>query len=308
MGPPGHRTPGPGSPGTIVNTALPTDLLIALGVAMRRNKSLIHLHEYNVCCSYDEVLLFKYSASVAMANSVENVKFEADGNIIHCCVDNFDCELSSQNCQKMYQSLTMILAQTEKSVSSRRHANERKTAFRQKIEDRCKPVNFEVPEVTYEGPKQPPMPSRIALKQIPSLSFLCSQILSVRRTSELDFAFMKDMVSLDAHPEWSGYNTRQARAAGMTVKPEARVVYLPLINKVPSSLSTILTAIEKRLTLVGKAGQIILVFTVDQQLYKVTVIPLLGGYAYADGLYSCHMYHLVASSPSNPVINIWQCG
>ena len=71
----------------------PIDLQIALGVAMRRNKSLIHLlHEYNVYCSYDEVLLFKYSAAVAVANSVENVKFGANGNICHCCADNFDCE------------------------------------------------------------------------------------------------------------------------------------------------------------------------------------------------------------------------
>ena len=170
--------------------------------------------------------------------------------------------------KKMCHSLAMILPQTEKSVSSRRHASEHKTALRQKIEDRCKPVNFEVPEVTCEGPKQLSMPSHIALKQIPSLSFLCSKILSVRRASELDFTFMKDMLSLDACPEWSGYNTRQTRAAGMTVKPEARVVYLPLINKVPSTPSTILTAIEKGLSLVGKAGQTMLVFTVDQSFTK----------------------------------------
>ena len=58
----------------------------------------------------------------------------------------------------------------------------------------------------------------------------------------------------------------------------------------PSSPSIIFTAIEKGLTLIGNAGQTVLVFTVDQQLYKVTVdvlfhspsyftkvIPMLGG-------------------------------
>ena len=43
-----------------------------------------------------------------------------------------------------------------------------------------------------------------------------------------------------------------------------------------------LTAIQKGLSLVDKPGQTVLVFTVDQKLYKVTIvilfnIPMLGG-------------------------------
>ena len=39
----------------------PTDLQIFLGVAMRRNKSLTTIfHKFGVCCSYDELALFKY--------------------------------------------------------------------------------------------------------------------------------------------------------------------------------------------------------------------------------------------------------
>ena len=84
---------------------------------------------------------------------------------------------------------------------------------------------------------------------------------------------MKDIVTRESCPEWSGYNTQLARQTGMAIEPKAKVVYLPLIDKDPASPSTILTAIEKGLTLLNDAGtgQNILVLTVDQQLYKVTV-------------------------------------
>ena len=72
----------------------PTDLQISLGVPMRRNKSMITLlHNFGVCCSYDEVTLFKHSTAVAVAEDIEEVKFSGK-NLIHCCTDNFDCEIS----------------------------------------------------------------------------------------------------------------------------------------------------------------------------------------------------------------------
>ena len=81
-------------------TGSPTDLQIALGIAMRRNKTLVQLlHEYQVTCSYDEILLFKYSAAVASATAVSQDIFDQSGKIIHCCPDNFDCEINSENCK-----------------------------------------------------------------------------------------------------------------------------------------------------------------------------------------------------------------
>ena len=68
----------------------PTDLQISLGVAMWRNKSMITLlHNFGMCCSYDEVTLFKHSAAVAVAEDIEEVKLSGK-NLIHCCADNFD--------------------------------------------------------------------------------------------------------------------------------------------------------------------------------------------------------------------------
>ena len=54
----------------------PTDLQIALGIAMCRNKTLIQLlKKYGITCSYEEVLLFKYSAAVAALSALKGHAF-----------------------------------------------------------------------------------------------------------------------------------------------------------------------------------------------------------------------------------------
>ena len=60
------------------DSVLPTNIppSIALGVLMRRNKILIsELSKYSVCCSYDEVRLFRYSAAVHVAQNYDEVRF-----------------------------------------------------------------------------------------------------------------------------------------------------------------------------------------------------------------------------------------
>ena len=140
------------------------------------------------------------------------------------------------------------------------------------MESRHKSVDFEVPEILYDGPKKPPMPPEKALYQIQPLSFLCSQVISIRRSQDLDYKFMKDIVTLESCPEWSGYNTAMARKSGMAMKPKAKLVYLPLIDKIPSSPSTRLTAIEKGLALLSESGsgQKVLIFSCRTfRLYKM---------------------------------------
>ena len=111
---------------------------------MRRNKSLTTLfHKFGVCCSYDGLALFKYSAAVAVAEEVENVTF-CGKKLIHCCAENFDCEIASQNCKRVCHSLAMVLAQIEDSVTT--HLDVNKTISRQKMEDRQKPVEFHMHE------------------------------------------------------------------------------------------------------------------------------------------------------------------
>ena len=135
----------------------------------------------------------------------------------------------------------MVFAQTEDSVSPEVVAGEEKIILRQNMESRHKSVNLEMPEILY-GPKKLPMPPEKALYQIQPLSFLCSRVIFIRRSQDLDYKFMKYIVTLESCPEWSGYNTAIARKFGMVMKPKAKLVYLPLIDKTPSSLSTILRA------------------------------------------------------------------
>ena len=72
-------------------------------------------------------------------------------------------------------------------------------------------------------------------------------------------------------PEYAGFNTRTSREENHSLKTGTSVAYSPLIDMVPSDLSTIMTAmIEAQHT-----GQSMTVFTADQQLYRVAVNGVL---------------------------------
>lgn len=272
-----------------------TDLQVALGILMRRNKALIsELSKYSICCSYDEVRLFRYSAAVHVAQKYDEVGFGLTGGdgLLHCICDNFDAEISSPNCKTCVHCLAMIMAKVQLpgNASSDEIAPKRKTIKRQPMQDRSKTIKYAVQQEKYDGPKKPPMPPEQAVNQVPPLFFLAAQVISARRALENDFAFFQDIVADQKCPEYNGYNTRLCREAGMLPLPKTEVAFLPLVDRPPAHPDTIKTAIEKGLSLVRAAGDDVLIFTADQQLYKVTidimfhepsyfksVIPVLGG-------------------------------
>lgn len=61
------------------------------------------------------------------------------------------------------------------------------------------------------------------------------------------------------------------RNEGHLVRPAATCVYTPLIDMKPSDPDTMLTAMLEAERLVKSVEQHIVVFTCDQQLYKVAV-------------------------------------
>ena len=98
------------------------------------------------------------------------------------------------------------------------------------------------------------------------------------------------MVEDEFVPEFSGYNTREARKQGQSVGNATKAIYTPLIDMVPSEPDTMMTAIVESQRLTNSTGQIYTIFTNDQQLYRVAVnvtwvypelfphfIPRLGG-------------------------------
>ena len=56
---------------------------------------------------------------------------------------------------------------------------------------------------------------------------------------------------------------------GATTKPKTNVVYLPLMNNSPSDPKTMMSSIMKAKTITSEAGQEYVVYTADQQLYRV---------------------------------------
>ena len=97
-----------------------------------------------------------------------------DNSLIHCCADNFDCEFSLQSCQKLCHSLAMVLAQIEEHKESCLADDEYRTTPRRKMEDRDKPIHFEVPANFYDDP----MPLDKPLYQVPPFSVLCSKFVA----------------------------------------------------------------------------------------------------------------------------------
>ena len=76
----------------------------------------------------------------------------------------------------------------------------------------------------------------------------------------------------------------------MLPQPKTDIAFLPLIDRPPAHHATIKTAIDKGLSLMRAAGDDVLIFPADQQLYKIvidimfyqptyieSVIPVLGG-------------------------------
>ena len=102
-----------------------------------------------------------------------------------------------------------------------------------------------------------------------SPKILCSQVINVKEAKSTDFQFIKEVLTEPSVPDFAGYNTRKIRESGQLVQNKTKVIYRPLINKMPSDPSTILTAmcdVESEM-----AGQRVTVFTCDQKLYRVTI-------------------------------------
>ena len=124
------------------------------------------------------------------------------------------------------------------------------------MQDRSKSGKYDVQQETYNGPKKPLMPKEQATHYVPPLSPLAIHTYIHTKTN---------------CPEYNGYNTRQCRQASMLPQPHTEVALLPIINRPSAHPDIIKTAIERGLSLASAAGEDVLIFKADQQLYKGTV-------------------------------------
>ena len=77
----------------------------------------------------------------------------------HCIYDNCDDEILSPNCKQCFHCLALTMAQVRSpSISSPAELDPlQKTIKRQPMQDRSKPVKYDVQQVTYNGSKKPLM-------------------------------------------------------------------------------------------------------------------------------------------------------
>ena len=128
------------------------------------------------------------------------------------------------------------------------------------------------------------MKSSKSKHEVPRLSLIVAIFITQRRAEDLDFDFLKNIITHDRVPEYSGYNVRYMREYGQLPSPATHLRYLPLIDATPSNPDTITTAL---------LGQKSIPYTFGHQLYKVAVdiifndpetfkpiVPILGGMHY----------------------------
>lgn len=254
--------------GNIITSALrhkSTDLQIALGILLRDSKTILgYTYDYGITCSYDEILRFKKSAAMIASKepSVHGIS-SAEVGLVQTVVDNFDADIHSPNGKLSTHSLAMILTQPTGD-----HGDDTNTI------ERLNHVDFKLPiaddedeHVYYAGQKNPPLPE-MPEPRLPD-AIQTHQRISNARAIELDFQFMKDMTATSDCPEYHGYNTKVCREQGHMLKKKTNIVYLPLIDKAPADPATIMSAMLKARAVTEATGQEYVVFTADQQLYRV---------------------------------------
>ena len=252
-----------------VCTCHPTPLQIALGVRLGGHKKLVNeLYKYRVCCSYDEVRRFMRSAAVKAAKDKawSGLSDTSVGGLVQIIIDNFDAIIHSQNCRLDFHCLAMLVTQPRWDPESQSDQIPR-------ISKRAmsEPFQCDIPVVQYTGPKKPPMPETASVRFEPSEKFQHAAVVSLKRSRDNDFQFIRSILYVVDTPEHSGYNTRLCRQAGMSPMTASAVRYLPLINMTPSDPDCINTAMAHGFKITKDSNQNIMVMTCDQQLYKIVV-------------------------------------
>ena len=185
-------------------------LQVALGLLVHEKRLIEHLYEYGVVASYDEVRRFKISS--AAENRVQ-LKLESRNGLIQGISDNFDAHLNTQNGLKQTHSLATIITQ-----QSRQNPVRREPIKRLKKSELSKLPLEDIEMKIYAGEKKPVMPETHAKIGVLPLRVLCHQVIITRKSKEDDFGFILDSVTLQNTPDYSGYNTREKRITGQSMK------------------------------------------------------------------------------------------
>lgn len=178
--------------GNIITSAIkksPTPLQIALGVYFHKKKMVKHMHDYLVCCTYDELLRFKRSSAMGQYAQICRERRQparVDG-LLQVVVDNFDAELSSPNGLVATHDMAIIETRSE---SAPRLASE--TIPRISKADMSKPICPEEQDeiIVYHGKAEKPVPPALMPSDL-TAEYFEAQRISDERAGDMDFTFLK---------------------------------------------------------------------------------------------------------------------
>ena len=143
-----------------------TDLQISLAVCLNSEKSIKHVQNYGVTCSFDEFKRFKRSAAKAASQdiSLQGIPSTANG-MVQIVADNFDADISSPNGKLSTHSLAMIMMQPQKEGTEHEHD----TILRISKEEMSVPIECIDDQDASQlqihcSPSKPPMPCIPAAK------------------------------------------------------------------------------------------------------------------------------------------------
>ena len=177
--------------GNIITSSItkhPTPLQIAIAVFFHKKKIIKHVHDYLVCCSYDELLRFKRSSAVAKYTQMccqRQNPIHVEG-LVQVIVDNFDAELSSLNGLVSTHELATI--ETHSKTPSYTVST---TIPRISKNAMTIPIGFEEEDdiILYTG-KEKPVPPPLPPLDLPDEYFKAQEI-SYSRADYMDFTFLK---------------------------------------------------------------------------------------------------------------------
>ena len=87
----------------------------------------------------------------------------------------------------------------------------------------------------------------------------------------MDFELFRTIATKPKRPEYSGCNTLYVRERGALKGTKTMAVNTPLVDMTPSDLIAIMTVMIEPKRITSTTGQKHMIFTCDQQLYKLLV-------------------------------------
>ena len=212
-------------------------------------------------CSCDEVLRFKKSAAAFSASQESRPELPVSNNLLQVVVDNFDVDISSRNCKLSTRCFVMIGTKNGNPPETLNQPFPRL----KKENMKCKLDDVHEANVVLWA-KEAPM---IVPDGINDIEFKNLQFSSYNRATKIDFNFFHDILFKLCCPEYN--DCSKLNRAENNIGEKTTIAYMPLIDMPPADPTTIKTAMIQAKKISSSNGQEFLVFTCDQQLYRVSL-------------------------------------